>query len=95
MAHRCDEAVLVVDQFLQPPLCCPNLCDIEQCHDDTAQVEVTIDGSHVTVKGPTGTLEQTFSNVVGFDLDDGVVSVTRIDDEPGCCNGVDSGRSRT
>jgi len=42
---------------------------------------VKIDGSSVTVKGPKGTLEQTFRDVISFDLDDGVVTVSRSNDE--------------
>jgi len=44
-------------------------------------VDVKIDGSSVTVKGPKGTLEQTFRDVISFDLDDGVVTVSRSNDE--------------
>lgn len=44
-------------------------------------VEVTIDGSEVTVKGPKGTLSRTFTDRVGFTLEDGVLSVTRSNDE--------------
>ena len=36
----------------------------------------------VTVKGPKGTLTQQFSHKLGFDVQDGVVHVTRPDDEP-------------
>ena len=35
----------------------------------------------VTVKGPKGTLTQQFSHKLGFDVQDGVVHVTRPDDE--------------
>jgi large subunit ribosomal protein L6 len=44
-------------------------------------VDVKIDGPAVTVKGSKGTLERTFSDLVSFDLDDGVVTVSRADDE--------------
>jgi large subunit ribosomal protein L6 len=44
-------------------------------------VEVTVDGSRVTVKGPRGTLEQTFHPEVTIVKDDGVVRVERPDDE--------------
>ncbi|MQA60364.1 MAG: 50S ribosomal protein L6 [Actinophytocola sp.] len=45
-------------------------------------VEVTIDGQHVTVKGPKGTLEHTVAEpiIVARD-DDGGIVVTRPDDE--------------
>ena len=44
-------------------------------------VEVTIDGRHVTVKGPKGTLEHTVAEPIAVKLEDGAVSVTRPDDE--------------
>lgn len=44
-------------------------------------VEVTIDGRHVTVKGPKGTLEHTVAEPIGVSFDDGLISVTRPDDE--------------
>ena len=44
-------------------------------------VEVTVDGSRVTVKGPRGTLEQTFHPEVSIVKDDGTVRVERPDDE--------------
>jgi len=43
-------------------------------------VDVEIDGSVVTVKGSKGELERSFNERIGFDLDDGVVTVTRPDD---------------
>lgn len=43
-------------------------------------VDVKIDGSVVTVKGSKGELARTFHERIGFDLDDGVVNVTRPDD---------------
>ena len=45
-------------------------------------VEVKIDGRAVTVKGSKGTLQRTFNDEVSFDLEDGVVTVSRVDDEP-------------
>jgi large subunit ribosomal protein L6 len=45
-------------------------------------VDVKIDGKDVTVKGSKGTLERTFNDEVSFDLEDGVVTVSRVDDEP-------------
>lgn len=45
-----------------------------------AGVEVTIDGSTVTVKGPKGTLTRTVHNNMKVELDNGFVTVTRPDD---------------
>ena len=44
-------------------------------------VDVSIDGQHVTVKGPKGTLEHTVAEPIAVKLEDGAVSVTRPDDE--------------
>ncbi|PXY17170.1 50S ribosomal protein L6 [Prauserella sp. PE36] len=45
-------------------------------------VEVTIDGQHVKVKGPKGTLEHTVPEPITVERDeDGVLSVKRPDDE--------------
>lgn len=44
-------------------------------------VEVSIDGSTVTVKGSKGSLSRMFSERMSFTLDDGVLSVARRDDE--------------
>src|SRR2546430_6732030 len=44
-------------------------------------VEVQIDGSRVTVKGPRGTLEQTFHDEIRILRDDGTVRVERPDDD--------------
>ena len=46
-----------------------------------AGVEVKIDGHHVTVKGPNGTLEQTFNPNIGIEMDGAVIHVTRPNDE--------------
>ena len=46
-----------------------------------AGVDVSIDGQHVTVKGPKGTLEHTVAEPIAVSFDDGVISVTRPDDE--------------
>jgi len=43
-------------------------------------VEITIDGSTVTVKGPKGELSQSFSEILSIALEDGAVVVTRPDD---------------
>ena len=44
-------------------------------------VEVSINGSEVTVKGPKGTLTQTFVTDISIELVDGVILVTRPSDE--------------
>jgi large subunit ribosomal protein L6 len=44
-------------------------------------VTVTVDGPTVTVNGPKGTLTRTFSDRVSFEVGDGVVTVTRTDEE--------------
>jgi len=44
-------------------------------------VDVTIDGSTVTVAGPKGTLIQTFDPVIEIVLEDGVIYVRRPNDE--------------
>lgn len=46
-----------------------------------AGVDVSIDGQHVTVKGPKGTLEHTVAEPIAVKLEDDAVSVTRPDDE--------------
>jgi large subunit ribosomal protein L6 len=43
-------------------------------------VDVKIDGSTVTVKGPKGELTQTFTDVLAIELNDGQLVVTRPDD---------------
>ncbi|HET6351358.1 MAG TPA: 50S ribosomal protein L6 [Coriobacteriia bacterium] len=43
-------------------------------------VEVKIDGSTVTVKGPKGELSQTFSELMSISLEDSTLTVTRPDD---------------
>ncbi|MBQ7689239.1 MAG: 50S ribosomal protein L6 [Clostridia bacterium] len=45
-----------------------------------AGVDVKIDGSTVTVKGPKGTLTGTFNSNIGIELADGQLKVTRPDD---------------
>lgn len=44
-------------------------------------VEVKVDGATVTVTGPKGTLTRTFSDRVALTVEDGEVSVARLDDE--------------
>jgi large subunit ribosomal protein L6 len=46
-----------------------------------AGVDVKIDGQHVTVKGPKGTLEHTVAEPISVSADDGVLQVQRPDDE--------------
>jgi large subunit ribosomal protein L6 len=43
-------------------------------------VEIKIDGSTVTVKGPKGELTQTFTEVLTIELEDGNILVTRPDE---------------
>ena len=45
-----------------------------------AGVDVKIDGSTVTVKGPKGTLTRTVNSTIKVELDNGVINVTRPDD---------------
>ncbi len=45
-----------------------------------AGVDVTIDGSSVTVKGPKGTLSATVHKNIKVEKNEGVISVTRSDD---------------
>ncbi len=44
-------------------------------------VDVTVDGSHVTVKGPKGTLDRTLDPCITVSVDDGTVSLARANDE--------------
>jgi large subunit ribosomal protein L6 len=44
-------------------------------------VEITVKGSHVAVKGPKGTLERTFDERIKVNIEDGIISLTRVDDE--------------
>ena len=45
-----------------------------------AGVEVTVNGNHVTVKGPKGTLERDLVPQMKVEVKDGVIHVTRPDD---------------
>lgn len=42
-----------------------------------AGVEIKIDGSYISVKGPKGTLERELPQYISVSLEDGVISVTR------------------
>ena len=44
-------------------------------------VEVKIDGKHITVKGPKGTLEREIHKNISIDMADNIITVTRINDE--------------
>ena len=45
-----------------------------------AGVEVTVNGNHITVKGPKGTLERDFAPSISVAQENGVLSVTRATD---------------
>lgn len=45
-------------------------------------VEVKLDGQHITVKGPKGTLEREIHENMKVTLEDKVLKVVRPDDEP-------------
>ena len=45
-------------------------------------VDVKIDGHKVSVKGPKGQLEDTFSDLIDIKMEDGVITVSRPNDEP-------------
>ena len=44
-------------------------------------IEVSVDGDSVVVKGPKGTLTQTLDPRISVSVEDGVVTVARVDDE--------------
>lgn len=46
-----------------------------------AGVEVKVDGNHVTVKGPKGTIEKSFNKAMAIELDNGEIKVTRPSEE--------------
>lgn len=46
-----------------------------------AGVEVAVNGPHVKVKGPRGNLERVFHEAVNVEVDNGVVTISRRDDE--------------
>ena len=45
-----------------------------------AGVEVTVDGNHITVKGPKGTLEKDLHNSMKIEVKDGQVVITKPDE---------------
>ena len=45
--------------------------------DIPAGIEVNIDGNHVVVKGPKGTLEKTFDSKISIKMEDGKIIVSR------------------
>ncbi|MCF0125267.1 MAG: 50S ribosomal protein L6 [Clostridia bacterium] len=45
-------------------------------------VEVKLDGNHITVKGPKGTLEREIHKNISVEMADKEIKVTRKDDEP-------------
>ena len=45
-------------------------------------VEVKIDGKHITVKGPKGTLERVIHNNISLEMEGNTIKVTRVNDEP-------------
>ena len=45
-------------------------------------VEVKLDGQHLTVKGPKGTLEREIHRNISLEMNDNVIKVTRKNDEP-------------
>jgi large subunit ribosomal protein L6 len=47
-----------------------------------AGVEVKIDGQHITVKGPKGTLERDIVKSINVSLENNVITVTRENDAP-------------
>ena len=46
-----------------------------------AGVEVTLNGSTVTTKGPKGTLTKTFQPIIGIEVKDNFINVTRPNEE--------------
>jgi large subunit ribosomal protein L6 len=46
-----------------------------------AAVEVSVKGARVSVKGPKGSLERTFDERVNVEVENGVATLTRVDDE--------------
>ena len=47
-----------------------------------AGVEVKVDNKHITVKGPKGTLERDIVNEIDVSVKEGVINITRPNDDP-------------
>lgn len=47
-----------------------------------AGVEVKLDGTHITVKGPKGTLERDINKNISLEINENVITVKRVNDEP-------------
>lgn len=47
-----------------------------------AGVEVKLDGNHLSVKGPKGTLERDIHKNISLDIDGNVINVKRVNDQP-------------
>ena len=45
-------------------------------------VEVKLDGNHITVKGPKGSLEKDIHNNIKVSIDEKIIKIERPDDEP-------------
>lgn len=45
-------------------------------------VEIKIEGKHITVKGPKGTLEKEIHNNISLEMEGNEIKVTRVNDEP-------------
>ena len=45
-------------------------------------VEIKIEGKHITVKGPKGTLEREIHNNISLEMEGNEIKVTRMNDEP-------------
>ncbi len=45
-------------------------------------VDIKIEGKHITVKGPKGTLERDIHNNISLEMEGNEIKVTRINDEP-------------
>ena len=45
-------------------------------------VEIKINGKHITVKGPKGTLEREIHNNISLEMEGNTIKVTRMNDEP-------------
>ena len=45
-------------------------------------VEVSLNGNHITVKGPKGTLEKNLHKNIKISVENNVITVTRPNDDP-------------